>query len=134
MTLPRSVLALLAALLTLAVAVPAASGQSNPFTPPAPLVAPEEVTPVPAPVPEDDDGLETWQQALIFLGGFALLAGIAVAIVVDARRRRPVTEEELRPSRAAQGDAEHRRAEHRKRKGKQKTQRAARKKNRPKRK
>lgn len=134
MTVTRPILALLAALATLAFA-PAAQGQSNPFTPPAPLVAPEAATPAPAPPPDDDDdGMDTWQQVLIFVGGFGLLAGIALAIVIDARRRRPVTEEELRPSKAAQGDPEHRRAEHRKRKGKQKTQRQARKNNRPKRK
>jgi len=134
MTVTRSLSALLAALVLALVVAPGARAQSNPFTPPAPLVAPEQATPVPAPDPDDDDGLSGWQQALIFVGGFGLLAGIAAAIILDARRRRPVTEEELRPGRASQGDPEHRRVENRKRKGKQKTQRAARKKNRPKRK
>lgn len=130
----RPLLVLLSALALVLAAATAARAQSNPFTPPAPLVAPEEATPVPAPVQDDDDGLSGAQQAFIFLGGFGLLAGIAGAIILDARRRRPVTAEDLRPDRATQGDPEHRRAEHRKRKGKQKTQRAARKKNRPKRK
>ncbi len=130
----RPLIVLLAASALALAAAPAAQAQSNPFTPPAPLVAPEAATPVPAPVADDEDGLSSGQQALIFIGGFGLLAGIAGAIILDARRRRPITEEDLRPDRATQGDPEHRRAENRKRKGKQKTQRAARKKNRPKRK
>lgn len=130
-----SLLALLVVVLAGVLAVPAAHGQSNPFTPPQPLVAPEQAQPQPVRTADDDDGeLETWQEVLIFLGGAALLTGIAVAIVMDARRRRPVTEEELHPGRAAAGDPEHRRAEHRKRKSKQRIQRQARKKNRPRRK
>lgn len=130
-----SLLVLLAALLMGGLAAPAAHGQANPFTPPQPLVAPEQAEPQPIRAADDDDGeLETWQEVLIFLGGAAFLTGIAVAIVMDARRRRPVTEAELHPGRAAAGDPEHRRADHRKRKSRQRTQRAARKKNRPKRK
>lgn len=130
----RPILVLLAAFAIALAGATAVQAQSNPFAPPAPLVAPEAATPAPAPVEDDDDGLSSGQQALIFIGGFGMLAGIAAAIILDARRRRPVTAEDLRPERATQGDPEHRRAENRKRKGKQKTQRAARKKNRPKRK
>ncbi|WP_372789271.1 hypothetical protein [Paraconexibacter sp.] len=126
---------LITALLLLGVPAPVALAQSNPFTPPQPLVPPEQVAPEPANLADpDSEGLEGWQEALIFAAGFVLLFGIGLAVVMDARRRRPVTEEELHPGRVAAGDPEHRRAEHRKRKSKQRTQRQARKKNRPKRK
>lgn len=38
----------------------------------------------------DDDGLDTWQQVLIFGAGVVLLGGIAWAIIGDARHRAPV--------------------------------------------
>lgn len=121
--------------LLLSVAVPGAFAQSNPFTPPAPLVPPEQQAAEPANVQDpDEEGLKGWQEALIFVAGAALLFGIGFTIVADAKRRRPVTEEELHPGRAAAGDPAHRRAEHQKRKSKQRIQREARKKNRPKRK
>jgi hypothetical protein len=121
--------------LLLAVATPCTFAQSNPFTPPAPLVPPEQPDPEPANVKDpDEEGLKGWQETLIFLGGAALLFGIGITIVADAKRRRPVTEEDLHPGKASAGDPAHRRAEHQKRKSKQRTQREARKKNRPKRK
>ncbi len=126
---------LLTVLLLLGATAPVSLAQSTPFTPPQPLVPPEQVTPAPVNTTDpDSEGLKGWQEALIFAAGFVLLFGIGVAVVMDARRRRPVTEEDLHPARAAAGDPEHRRAEHRKRKSKQRTQRQARKKNRPKRK
>jgi len=126
---------LLSSAVLLAVAAPGAPAQSNPFTPPAPLVPPEQPQPEPANVKDpDEEGLKGWQETLIFVGGAALLFGIGFTIVADAKRRRPVSEEELHPGKASAGDPAHRRAEHQRRKSKQRIQREARKKNRPKRK
>lgn len=51
-----------------------------------------EPEPEPPPVVDDTgDGLQSWQELLIFGGGAILLAGIAYAIVSDARRRAPVS-------------------------------------------
>lgn len=83
-SVPRSLLAVLVALAALALPT-AALGQSAPE-----LGAPEPEETTPAPVTTDstdDDGLETWQQALIFAAGVVLLAGISVAIIGDARHR-----------------------------------------------
>ena len=80
---PRSLLAVLVALAVLV--LPAATlAQSAPE-----LGAPEPEETTPAPVTDDptDDGLETWQQALIFAAGVVLLGGISVAIIGDARHR-----------------------------------------------
>lgn len=82
MRLPVLLLALLA------LAAPAGAQLQGPL----PDFSPEE--PAPAPVVEEEggDGLESWQELLIFGGGAILLAGIAWAIVSDARRRAPVSE------------------------------------------
>jgi hypothetical protein len=85
--------AVAALLLALAVAVPAAA-QDNPLGPlPTPAPEPPE-TVVVAPDNDGGDGLNSWQQALIFGGGLILLGGIAYAIVSDARRRAPVTDKQ----------------------------------------
>lgn len=126
---------LLTGAVLLAVAAPGASAQSSPFAPPAPLVPPEQQAPEPANVSDpDEEGLKGWQETLIFLGGAALLFGIGFLIVADAKRRRPVTEEELHPGKALAGDPARRRAEQQRRKNRQRIERQARKKNRPKRK
>jgi hypothetical protein len=81
-----SLLALAAVLVALC-APAAAYAQSAPS-----LGAPEPEETAPAPVTTDDptdDGLETWQQVLIFAAGIVLLGGIAAAIMSDARRRAP---------------------------------------------
>jgi hypothetical protein len=80
---PRSLLAVLVALAALALPG-AALAQSAPE-----LGAPEPEETTPAPVTTDpaDDGLETWQQALIFAAGVVLLGGISAAIIGDARHR-----------------------------------------------
>jgi len=79
----RSLLALLVTLAALGLPG-SALGQSAPE-----LGAPEPQETAPPPVTTDptDDGLETWQQALIFAAGVVLLAGISVAIIGDARHR-----------------------------------------------
>jgi hypothetical protein len=80
---PRSLLAVLAAVAALATPA-AALAQGAPE-----LGAPEPEETTPAPVTDDptDDGLETWQQVLIFAAGVVLLGGISVAIIGDARHR-----------------------------------------------
>ena len=83
-----------ALLLSFALVAPSAA-QDNPFAPlPTPAPEPPE-TVVVAPDPDGGDGLDPWQQALIFGGGLILLGGIAYAIVSDARRRAPVTEQQM---------------------------------------
>lgn len=56
---------------------------------PAPAPAPPE-TVVVAPSSDGGDGLKGWQELLIFGAGFILLAGIAWAIISDARTTAPV--------------------------------------------
>lgn len=121
---------------TLAAAAAPASAQRDPFSSPQPLVTPERPNVERAPIEEEDEGLETWQELIIFFGGFGVLVGIAAAIIIDARRRRPAADEELKAQRTAGSeghDAEHRRAENRKRRAKAKQARESRKRNRPKR-
>ena len=62
-------------------------------------------------------GLKTWQEALIFGAGLVLIAGIALAILADARERaarvggrRPVTEPGEAPHRHRQRSKERARA------------------------
>jgi hypothetical protein len=99
------------------------------------LGAPE--TPdVPAPVTQDptDDGWETWQTLLVTAAGVLLIAGIGVAIVGDARRAAPVTEEDLRHEQArfedAAGERVHTRGGKARARKKQKVARQSRKRNR----
>jgi hypothetical protein len=61
------------------------------------LGAPEQPdVPVPETVDPTDDGWETWQTLAVTAAGVLLIAGIGVAIVGDARRAAPVTEDDLR--------------------------------------
>jgi hypothetical protein len=86
--LVRAAAALAAVVLCLALPV-GAGAQSAPS-----LGAPseEESAPVVAETTgAEDDGLDTWQQVLIFAAGVVLLGGIAWAIIGDARHRAPVT-------------------------------------------
>jgi len=79
--------------LLVALAVPAAaSGQGTPFSPLDPAAPPPTPTQTAAPPPSEGDGLDGWQQALIFAAGLILLGGIGVAIVRDAHHRAPVTD------------------------------------------
>jgi hypothetical protein len=82
-SVPRSLLAVLVALAALA--LPAAALPQS--APELGAPEPEETTPAPGPTDPSDDGLETWQQVLIFAAGVVLLGGISVAIIGDARHR-----------------------------------------------
>jgi hypothetical protein len=84
----------LLAVLALAAAPVAAPAQQSPFAPLAPAAPP----PTPTVVVSNNaggDGLETWQELLIFGAGLILLVGIGWAIVSDAHRRAPVKDSEL---------------------------------------
>jgi len=84
---------LLALALLLTLAVPAtAPGQGTPFAPLEPSAPPPTPTQTFSNTGSDDDGLDGWQQALIFGSGLILLGGIGLAIVRDARQRAPVTD------------------------------------------
>jgi hypothetical protein len=81
----------LAAVLALCAPVTAAFGQGAPFAPLPPAQTTPDVTVAPSNASSNgDDGLKTWQEILIFGGGLALLAGIGMIIVRDARQAAPV--------------------------------------------
>jgi hypothetical protein len=93
--------------------------------------SPEETAPAPATTSDTaDEGLDTWQQALIFAAGVVLLGGIAAAIVGDARRRAGRGRHPARAGRDARGRlrlVEDRAADHRHRQaGKQRARQRAR--------
>lgn len=119
-------------LLTLLVAgplAPAAVAQT-PFAP-LPQSAPTTTEPV-APTtttPAEEQGLERWQEILIFAGGIVLVLGIAVAVLRDAKKRAPVEDEErfYRETTEKSGPDPRKKAKARKR---AKAQRAARRHNR----
>lgn len=93
--MPRTLrlVALLAIVLSLA-AVPAAFGQSafGPLPQAVPETTPTTATTTANP---NSEGLKRWQEILIFMGGVGLIAGIAYAILSDARKAAPVSEAEL---------------------------------------
>lgn len=126
------VVGFLAVLSTCAFTSVAAAQGANPFVP-LPQAAPDTSTLQTATsttTSTTDDGLERWQEILIFLAGVALLAGIGFAIVGDAKKVAPVTEGELEgghtPSAAGARKAQSKAANRKK----GKAQRAARKHNR----
>jgi hypothetical protein len=84
-------LALLAVVAALGFGAPVAFAQLSPFNQLPPAQTTPTVTVAPPSNPTADDGLETWQQILIFGGGAVLLGGIGWVIVRDARRAAPVT-------------------------------------------
>jgi hypothetical protein len=116
-----------AAVLLALMLAPAAHGQFSPLPPAQPTTeAPAEPQ---QPANPNDDGLAGWQKALIFLAGGVLLAGIAYAIVADARRRAPVRDRVTAAAGPSAPDPHRERAKHRARR-KQKQARAQRKRNR----
>jgi hypothetical protein len=110
--MPTMRLAALLATLALAAAPAAALAQQDPFggLPQAQSTPTEVVVNPPA---QGSGGLKGWQEALIFGAGVILIAGIAWAIVSDARHRAPVADAELahpgmgapRPNRSPQAKA-----------------------------
>lgn len=87
----RTRLPLVACLVALALP-PVAFAQSNPFGPLPQTPAPTETQAPKNTGLGQDDGLKGWQQLAIFGGGIALIAGIAVAILSDARRHAPASD------------------------------------------
>jgi hypothetical protein len=82
------VLSVLAALvLAAAAAAPAAAQNGDPF---APLPPAQDDPPVVVPtVADEDEGLQSWQQTLLIVGGVLFVVAIGVAIARDARRHAP---------------------------------------------
>ncbi|MCW3039420.1 MAG: hypothetical protein JWM31_1325 [Solirubrobacterales bacterium] len=124
---------LLIACLALAAGGPGVAAAQSPFAP-LPNAAPAQTVPdntvTTSTTTTNDKGLKRWQEVLIFLAGVALLAGIGFAIVGDAKRNAPVTDDEL--SGAHQSSAAGARKAHSKAKARKKgkAQRQARKANR----
>ena len=123
-------IALIATLLALALAAPAAA-QQNPFGP-LPQAAPTE-TPAPTATPNPSDGNNTGRITLFVIGG-ALVLGFAVMgwfIMRDARRAIP--EEDLAALGRLREQGPHAHKQHAKAKARAKgrAQRTARKANRP---
>src|SRR3954447_25605580 len=89
--------ALVLAVLALAATPAAALAQNSPLAPlpqPAPdtSTVPVQTTPNSSSSTGNDSGLSTFGQVLLYGAGPLLLAGIAVMVVRDARRRAPVDE------------------------------------------
>src|SRR4051794_18366252 len=119
-------------LAVLALAAPAVAGAQR-----APsLGAPTQSQPTPTVATTADasgGGLETWQELLIFGAGVVLLAGIAWAIVGDARSRAPVADRRSAAEAEAVGShlpAEERRRRKQRARQKARAARASRKRNR----
>ena len=96
------------AVIALAIAAPAAAGQSSPFGP-LPEAAPT-ATPAPEPVDQPDDD-DVGRATLYGIGGALLVAfaGLAVWITRDARRSLPADRrEQLERARSGAGDRSHR--------------------------
>ena len=109
----------------------AATAQQSPFEGLPPATPPDQQTvTTDSSTVTTDSGLDTWQAALIVIGGVALLGGIGLAIAKDARERAPVDAGGVA---AEQHDADaHKRARQAKerQRQKQKAARASRRRNR----
>ena len=88
---PAARFALLLTLVALLLPTAAAFGQASPFeglpqgTPETPTQTRTQIGSTPT-----DDGLESWQTILIAVAAVALLTGVIVVILRDARRRAPI--------------------------------------------
>ena len=98
------VLSVLAALvLAAAAAAPAAAQNGDPF---APLPPAQDDPPVVVPtVAGEDEGLQSWQQTLLIVGGVLFVVAIGVAIARDARQHAPDDSRRAGAGRAAEGFA-----------------------------
>jgi hypothetical protein len=121
---PAARLALLLTLFAVALPASAAFGQASPFEG---LPAPTPETPTQATTQinssnDDDDGLSSFQAILIAGAAIALLTGVIVVIMRDAKRRAPI---EAGDSEAAHKPADaHKRSQAAKRKQRQKAKAA----------
>ena len=89
--MPRRPTAILAvALVVAALAAPAAAVAQSPFLPLPQGAQPTVQQPAVTTSSSGGGGLKTWQEVLIVAAGLVLIAGIAMAILGDARRRAPV--------------------------------------------
>jgi hypothetical protein len=119
-------LAALAVIVTLLALAPAAPAQQAPT-----LGAPsqqETAPPATTTTAASDRGLKTWQELLIFGAGIVLLAGIAIAIIGDARERAPTRDR--RPATEPAGPKRHRQRDKDRAREKARIARAQRKRNR----
>jgi hypothetical protein len=82
----KTLLALAAVVLALAASGPALAQQAPSLGSPDQTTS-TSVPPETTATTSGDGGLKTWQEALIFTAGLALLAGIGFAILGDARER-----------------------------------------------
>ena len=82
--------AALAVVVALGVPAAAAFGQLSPLNQLPPAQTTPTVTVAPSRSSAGGGGLKTWQEILIFGGGLALLAGIGMIIVRDARQAAPI--------------------------------------------
>lgn len=88
-------LALLSTVLALVACAPAlGQGAFSPLPQAAPDTTPTAATTTTTKTASDQGGLKRWQEILLFMGGVALIGGIAYAILSDARRLAPVSENE----------------------------------------
>ena len=123
---------LLLCLLALLAPAGALAQDQSPFSPLPPAAPPQQDTTTVASSNTsntDNGGLKSWQEILIFVGAGVLLAGIAWAILADAREAAPTEEGETVAASKAVREAEHKRRKQQQRAA-NKRARAARKRNR----
>lgn len=132
MLAPMTRAAVLLVVLALLAVAPALAPAQTPFAPLPPAQQPQQTATQapPRPSSQQDDGLKTWQQTLIFLAGLALLGGIGWAIVSDARSRAPVVDRDLEADRRTRGARVPPARRKQQRRAKGKTARAQRRRNR----
>lgn len=108
----------------------AAAQSLGPSSPAAPLpqTVPEDTTTTTTTT--DNGGLKRWQETLMFLAGVALIGGIGFAIVRDARKVAPVTEDEQRGAHQTTSSGAHKAQHKAKARKKAKAAKAARRHNR----